>query len=95
MRKKTSKADQEADQQLLEALNRHPQLKERIMAIVRLAGGQEGAPCTADEIETLLIAEVRQLGRETMGEWAQAQARRVVSEVGQQHPQSYRSKKKG
>jgi hypothetical protein len=95
MRKKTTKTDQKADQQLLEALNQHPQLKERIKAIVRLAGGQEGTPCTADEIETLLIEEVRQLGRQTMGEWAQAQAARVAREVGRQHPQSYRSKKKG
>lgn len=95
MQKKTSKVDQKADQQFLEALNQHPQLKERIMAIVRLAGGQEETPCTADELETLLIEEVRQLGRETMGEWAQAQARRVAGEVGQQHPRSHRSKKKG
>jgi len=94
MRKKATN-EQQADQQLLEALNQHPQLKERLLAIVRLAAGQEGTPCTADEIETLLIEEVRQLGRETMVEWAQAQARRVASEVGQQHPQSYRSKKKG
>jgi hypothetical protein len=93
MRTKTNKADQEADQQLLEALNQHPQLKERIMAIVRLAVGQEGTPCTADEIERLLMAEVRQLGQETMRQWAQAQAAHVAGEVDRQYPQSYRSKK--
>jgi hypothetical protein len=93
MRKKPT-TNPSADQQLLEALNQHPQLKERLLAIVRLAEGQEGTPRTADEIETLLVEEVRQLGRETMTEWAQAQARRVAREVGQEHPRSYRSKKK-
>ena len=94
MRKKTTERDQEADQQLLEALNQHPQLKERLMAIVRLACGREGTPCTADAIETLLVEEVRQLGQQAMGEWAQVQAARVASEVKREHPQSYRSKKK-
>ena len=94
MRKKPTNQTSEGDEQLLEELNRHPQIKERLVAILRLAEGREGPRCTADEIEKLLIEEVRQLGQQTMGEWARTQADRVEREVRQEHPRSYRSKKK-
>jgi len=93
MPKKITHADEAADEQLLAALHQHPELKERVLAIMRLAAGQEGSARTADEIETLLIEEMRQLGQQAMRQWAQEQAGRVASEVRQQHPQSYRSKK--
>jgi len=93
MRKKTTN-QKEADQQWLEQLNRYPQLKERFQAILRLAASQEAGVGTADEIERRLFAEVRQLGRQTMGEWARVQAERVEEEVRSKHPRGYRSKKK-
>jgi hypothetical protein len=93
MRKKPTNQDQRADEQLLAALNRNPQLKERILTILRLATDETGEVRTADEIEALLIAEIRQLGRESMEGWAQAQAERVSREVEREHPQAFRSKK--
>ncbi len=93
MRKKPSSEQERADQQLLAALNERPELKERIVCILRLATDAESAPRTVDEIEALLIAEIRQLGRETMAGWAQAQAQRVEREVQRAHPQVHRSKK--
>jgi hypothetical protein len=93
MRKKRPDQDKKADEQLLAALNQHPELKERIVKILSLASEEEGTRRTADEIEALLIEEIRQLGRESMEGWAQGQARRVAKEVEREHPQVYRSKK--
>lgn len=42
-----------ADAQLLARLNAHPELKERIVAILQLAESGDGPLRTADEIEEL------------------------------------------
>lgn len=93
MPKKITKAERAADEQLLAALNRHPELKERVVAIVRLANGQDSSAQTADEMETLLLAEVRRLGQQAMGQWAQGQAAEVQREIQAAHPRIHRSKK--
>ena len=83
-----------SDQELLERLNRHPDLKQRIGAILDLAEN-EGAPRrTADEIEALLIEEVRQLGAETMSDWARGTHAQVAAEMKAQDPSTYCGKKK-
>ena len=95
MRKKTKQTDRGRDEELLARLNRHPDIKERMQAILRLAESEDGTSAhTADEIETLLIQEVRQLGQQTMSDWAKTQAQRVAKEVKAQHPRSFPSKKK-
>ena len=84
-----------ADQQLLARLNAHPELKARIVAILQLAENGEGPLRTADEIEALLIEEVRRLGAQTMQDWAHGAQARVEAEVKAEHPGAYRSKKNG
>ena len=81
------------DEALLAGLNQHPEIKERVRAILAMAEGREGVPMTVDELESLLVEEVRQLGRQTMGDWAQAQAVRVEQQVRAEHPKIHRSKK--
>ena len=49
-----------------ERLNQHPELKTRIEAILELAESKEGELRTADEIEEVLILELRRLGGETI-----------------------------
>lgn len=85
----------EAEQQLLTRLNAHPELKERIASILQLAENGEGPLRTADEIEALLIEEVRRLGAQTMQDWARGAQARVEAEVKREQPGSYRSKKNG
>jgi hypothetical protein len=84
-----------SDQQLLERLNAHPEPKERIAAILQLAEQGEGPMRTADEIEALLIEEVRGLGSVTMQDWALGAKARVEATMKSEHPGSYRSKKNG
>ena len=56
--------------QLLEQLRRHPEIMARVQSILEIAGRQAGELKTADQVEELLIQEMRQLGHATMSQWA-------------------------
>lgn len=76
----------------IEMLRQRPELRERFEAILAISH-VEGEVRSADEVEELLIEEVRKLGNASMKQWAkEAEAR-----VGQQHqektPGSYSGKK--
>ena len=85
----------QGDMELLELLNRHPQIKERMVAILGLAEGSAGTVGTADEVEAMLVKEVRRLGAQTMGDWARGAHQRIAAEIKAQDPQSYCGKKNG
>jgi len=93
MQNEANKKRTEQDAALLEGLNKHPEIKERVQAILAMAEGRDGVPMTVDELESLLVEEVRKLGRQTMGDWARAQAERVEKQVRGEHPKIHRSKK--
>jgi hypothetical protein len=78
---------------LIELLREQPQMMERFQSIVALANAAEGPLKTADEVEDLLIEEVRKLGNATMREWASKAEERVTSELKAQDP-TIRSRKK-
>lgn len=83
------------DRRLLERLKAHPELRARFESILELAESEEGAVRTADEVEALLIEQVRRLGAETMEDWARGAQVRIEGEFKQQNPSSYRGKKNG
>jgi len=64
--------------QLIQQLRQQPQMLARLQSILELAYATDGPLKTADEIEELLIHELRQLGSTTMNQWA-AQAEERVS----------------
>jgi hypothetical protein len=53
----------------------------RLQGILDLAHAAEGPLNTADEIESLLIQELRQLGSTTMNQWATQAEERVSAEL--------------
>ena len=55
---------------LLEQLRQHPDIMARVQSILEIARNEEGPLKTADEVEELLVQEIRQLGNATMGQWA-------------------------
>ncbi|NJO17246.1 MAG: hypothetical protein HC877_16325 [Thioploca sp.] len=59
----------QADQELLENLNRHPQLEERIKRLLSLVEDSEGHLEKADEAEQRIIQEVRQIGNKLLTGW--------------------------
>ncbi len=66
------------DEELLEALNRHPSLRQRIeqiMAIVEDAGGDLSR---ADAAERRVIDELQRLGQESLQAWAQRQVEQTT-----------------
>ena len=67
--------------QLIQRLRQHPEMLARLQGILDLAHAADGPLQTADEIEALLIQELRQLGRTTMNQWAAQAEARVSAEL--------------
>ena len=82
-----------AEARLIEQLRQHPEMMERVQSILEITGGTAGPLRTADEVEELLIQEMRQLGNNSMSQWATRAEERVSKELKEQDP-SVRSRKK-
>jgi len=78
---------------LLEQLREHPEMMERVQSILELARSEAGPLKTADEVEGLLIEEMRRLGHATMSQWAIGAEERVSTELTSRDP-TVRSRRK-
>ena len=67
--------------QLIQQLRQQPEMLARLQSILDLAPAADGPLKTADEIEALLIQELRQLGSTTMHQWATQAEARVSAEL--------------
>lgn len=79
--------------QFMARLREHPELLARFQSILDLSCTREGRLRTADEVEGLLIEELRQLGHTSMNQWATQAGRRVSDELKGQDV-TLRSRKK-
>ena len=70
-----------AEEQFMERLRPHPELLARFQSILELTRTADGPVKTADEVEALLIDELRQLGTTTMNQWARQAEQRVSDEL--------------
>lgn len=93
MKHKKSSEFSAPEKQFLEALRQHPELQTRFKFILDLTRNADGPVQTADAVEGQLIEALRQLGHETMNQWA-AQAEQRVSTELQQQDATVRSRKK-
>jgi hypothetical protein len=80
------------EKKLLEKLRRHPHLLEQIEAILALAESSEGS---ADEVESLLIEEIRRLGKTTMESWASHAEELAAQQFKADHADARHGKKNG
>ena len=78
-------------EKLVEKLPQRPQLLEQFEAILALADSFEGS---ADEVESLLIAEIRRLGKTTMESWASHAEERAAQQFKADHADARQGKKK-
>jgi hypothetical protein len=78
---------------LVEQLRQHPEMRVRVQSILGIVRNTEGPLKTADEVEELLIQEMRRLGHFTLGQWAIQAEERVSTELKSQDP-TVRSRKK-
>jgi len=95
---KNKKSDQPtlqaAELQLIEQLRKHPELFERVRSILEIAASAEGTIRKADEIEALLIEEMRRLGHATMETWAGKVEQTLGAELKQKDASASVRKKK-
>lgn len=79
------------EKEVIEQMRRHPELLKRIQGILNLA---DESGCTADELEDLLIPEVRALGLAAMDSWSKQGEKEIGDQFKQSHPGAQQSKKK-
>lgn len=80
--------------QLIEQLREHPELLARFQSILGITRNEGTALKTADEVEGLLIEEMRRLGHAGMSQWAVRAEERVSQELQSQERQVRSRKKK-
>ena len=80
-----------SDEALLARLKAHPEIKQRIGALLAVVEDAGGDLKLADAAEMRLIEEIRRLGQEAMQAWAERQ----VEQTGQQVRQSGRVHRDG
>jgi hypothetical protein len=83
-----------AELQLIEQLREHPELMERFRSLLEISSNAEGPLKRADEIEALLIEELRRLGNATMASWASGAERKVGEQLKEKDPSAVVRKKK-
>ncbi len=81
------------EQQLIERLHRHPELMERFQSILEISANVDGPIQSADQVEGLLIEEMRRLGNMAMESWG-ADVERRLSEQFRHREVSARARKK-
>ena len=84
----------EQEIRLVELLRQQPELRARFESILNLASNTDGPLKSADEVEALLIEEVRRLGHTTMNQWAVRAEERVSQELKAHQPELLSRKKK-
>lgn len=83
-----------AELQLIERLREHPELMERFRMILEITASAEGPLKRADEIEELLIEEMRRLGNASLGSWATRAEKTLGEQLKQKDPLAGVRKKK-
>lgn len=82
------------EQQLIQRLRDHPELMERFQSILEISANTQGRLKSADEVEALLIEEMRRLGNTTLRDWASSAERRLGEQLEQQDASAGVRKKK-
>ena len=79
---------------LEQRMAKRPHVLARFHAIADMLDQAVAAGCTADEAEARALEQVRQLGRELLGDWAQEQQAGSLARARRQHPQAIKHIKK-
>ncbi|MDP6736543.1 MAG: hypothetical protein QF732_08605 [Nitrospinaceae bacterium] len=93
---KKPKSNTTTIQQLASGLADKPELAQRLLKIVKLANEptESGKVRSADEVEALLVEEVRKLGNQTLSSWAQDVDMKLGKELKAQSVQTQMREKK-
>ena len=83
-----------AELQLIQQLRERPELMERFENILEITANADGPVKRADEIEALLIEEMRRLGNVSMESWANRAEGILGEQLKQKDPSAVVRKKK-
>ena len=78
---------------LEQRLAKHPALKERIENLLAIVENRDGKLEKADDAEWAILEQLRPLGQQALGEWAQKQSDRKAKEIRQLNPSASQDKK--
>jgi len=67
----------ESEMLLVEKLREHPQIKEHVSGLLAEIDDDLGRLESADDAEDALVNRMRELGRQSLSQWAQNKARRA------------------
>ncbi|WYD81752.1 MAG: ISKra4 family transposase [Candidatus Electrothrix gigas] len=79
------------DKELINQLNRHPDIKDRMKSIISIANNDGDGIVTADEAESRVIEEVRRMGNEVLTGWAESR----VEKAGEALPSEEKTVRSG
>lgn len=82
------------EQRLIQQLRQRPELMERFKHILEIAANSGGPIKTADEVEALLIEEMRRLGNATLQGWGEQVEQRLGEQLKQKDVSAVVRKKK-
>jgi len=80
--------------QLINRLREHPELMERFKTILEITANTDGPIKQADEVEALLIEEMRRLGNASIESWASRAERTLGEQLKQKDSSAVVRKKK-
>ena len=80
--------------QIIAQLRQHPEMMARFQSILDITRNADGPLKTADEVEELLIQEMRRVGNAAMNQWAVQAEERVGTELKEKDPTLRPRKKK-
>lgn len=80
--------------QLIERLRQQPELMERFQSILEITASGEGPVKRAEEVEELLIEQMRRLGNASMQSWASRAEKTLGEQLQEQEPSAGVRKKK-
>jgi hypothetical protein len=73
-----------SDEALLEHLNRHPELRNRVESMLLTVADEQGELQEADAMEMALIEQMRRMGQTSLQAWATEQAIKAADSIGQE-----------
>jgi len=80
--------------EFMRQLDRHPHLKARMQALLNIAEASvESGEMTADEVEIQLREKVREMGQNTLQDWAESKERQATLKASENYSLKCHGKK--
>jgi hypothetical protein len=92
--KDTELSETERTKRLAEELREYPLVRAQVEVILKLVRSGEGPIRKADDVEKLLVPEVRKLGQTAMQEWALGAEEQSAAQLQRDSPKARCLKKK-